>query len=111
MWVWLSSCIGRTVSYCCADFLQILEDPAECRRQLLTTSFSPQITFTMSTTTMKALNYLGPYQVRVEDVEKPRMEHPDDIIVKVTTVNDVNPDNVIQKKTKLTQYQGCNLRL
>ncbi|CAG8909082.1 unnamed protein product [Penicillium egyptiacum] len=39
----------------------------------------------MATTTMKALNYLGPYKVRVEDVEKPRMEHPDDIIVKVTT--------------------------
>ncbi|KAJ5492111.1 Alcohol dehydrogenase superfamily zinc-type [Penicillium expansum] len=39
----------------------------------------------MATTTMKALNYIGPYQVRVEDVEKPRMEHPDDIIVKVTT--------------------------
>ncbi|KAJ5049308.1 putative zinc-type alcohol dehydrogenase-like protein [Penicillium chrysogenum] len=39
----------------------------------------------MATTTMKALNYLGPYQVRVEDVEKPKMEHPDDIIVKVTT--------------------------
>lgn len=26
--------------------------------------------------------------VRVEDVEKPRLEHPDDIIVKVTTVSD-----------------------
>jgi threonine dehydrogenase-like Zn-dependent dehydrogenase len=25
--------------------------------------------------------------VRVEDVEKPKMEHPDDIIVKVTTVS------------------------
>lgn len=43
----------------------------------------------MATTTMKALNYLGPYKVRVEDVEKPKMEHPDDIIVKVTTVSDV----------------------
>ncbi|KAJ6184724.1 hypothetical protein N7519_006025 [Penicillium mononematosum] len=42
----------------------------------------------MATTTMKALNYLGPYQVRVEDVEKPKMEHPDDIIVKVTTETD-----------------------
>lgn len=41
----------------------------------------------MATATMKALNYLGPYQVRVEDVEKPRMEHPDDVIVKVTTVS------------------------
>lgn len=38
--------------------------------------------------TMKALNYVGPYKVRVEDTEKPRLEHPDDIIVKVTTVSD-----------------------
>ncbi|OKO93845.1 hypothetical protein PENSUB_12124 [Penicillium subrubescens] len=38
-----------------------------------------------SATTMQALNYLGPYQVRVEQVEKPKLEHPDDIIVKVTT--------------------------
>lgn len=36
---------------------------------------------------MQALNYLGPYQVRVEEVEKPKLEHPDDIIVKVTTVS------------------------
>ncbi|KAM0518108.1 hypothetical protein ACHAPE_004515 [Trichoderma viride] len=35
--------------------------------------------------TMKALNYVGPYTVRVEDIERPRLEHPDDIIVKVTT--------------------------
>lgn len=36
---------------------------------------------------MKALNYLGPYKVRVEEVEKPKLEHPDDVIVKVTTVS------------------------
>ncbi|KAJ5721230.1 uncharacterized protein N7483_009164 [Penicillium malachiteum] len=36
-------------------------------------------------TTMKALNYLGPYKVRMEDVDMPKLEHPDDIIVKVTT--------------------------
>jgi threonine dehydrogenase-like Zn-dependent dehydrogenase len=36
--------------------------------------------------TMQALNYLGPFKVKVEEVEKPRLEHPDDIIVKVTTV-------------------------
>lgn len=41
----------------------------------------------MASATMKALNYHGPYKVRVEDVEKPRLEHPDDIIVKVTTVS------------------------
>jgi threonine dehydrogenase-like Zn-dependent dehydrogenase len=36
---------------------------------------------------MKALNYLGPYKVQIEDVEMPKIEHPDDIIVKVTTVS------------------------
>lgn len=36
--------------------------------------------------TMQALNYIGPFKVKVEEVEKPRLEHPDDIIVKVTTV-------------------------
>ncbi|KAK2616857.1 hypothetical protein QQS21_000235 [Conoideocrella luteorostrata] len=34
---------------------------------------------------MKAVNYVGPHKVKVEDVEKPKLEHPDDIIVKVTT--------------------------
>ncbi|KAF2962690.1 hypothetical protein GQX73_g10879 [Xylaria multiplex] len=34
---------------------------------------------------MKAVNYISPFKVQVEEVEKPRLEHPDDIIVKVTT--------------------------
>jgi threonine dehydrogenase-like Zn-dependent dehydrogenase len=34
---------------------------------------------------MKALNYIGPFKVKMEDVEMPKLEHPDDIIVKVTT--------------------------
>lgn len=40
----------------------------------------------MSLQSMKALNYAGPYTVRVEDIDVPKLEHPDDIIVKVTTV-------------------------
>lgn len=41
----------------------------------------------MSTTTetMKAVNYQGPFSVKVEDVPRPKLEHPDDVIVKVTT--------------------------
>lgn len=35
--------------------------------------------------TMKAVNYQGAFKVKVEDVPKPKLEHPDDIIVKVTT--------------------------
>lgn len=41
----------------------------------------------MSSSTMKALNYKGPFQVKVEEVDKPQLEHPDDIIVRVTTVS------------------------
>lgn len=37
---------------------------------------------------MKAVNYQGPFKVQVEDVERPTLEHPDDIIVKVTTVSE-----------------------
>ncbi|KAK7423546.1 hypothetical protein QQX98_001004 [Neonectria punicea] len=37
------------------------------------------------THTMKAVNYHGPYQVKVQEIEKPKLEHPDDVIVKVTT--------------------------
>lgn len=34
---------------------------------------------------MKAVNYQGAFKVKVEDVPKPKIEHPDDVIVKVTT--------------------------
>jgi Alcohol dehydrogenase GroES-associated len=34
---------------------------------------------------MKAVNYQGAFKVKVEDVPMPAIEHPDDIIVKVTT--------------------------
>lgn len=44
----------------------------------------------MTSDTMKAVNYVGPHQVKVEEVEKPRLEHPDDIIVRVTTVGNSN---------------------
>lgn len=40
----------------------------------------------MASQSMRAVNYVGPHQVRVEDVDMPRIEHPDDIIVKITTV-------------------------
>lgn len=39
----------------------------------------------MATTKMKAVNYQGPFSVKVEDVPRPKIEHPDDVIVKVTT--------------------------
>ncbi|KAI9900999.1 hypothetical protein N3K66_005261 [Trichothecium roseum] len=39
----------------------------------------------MAPQSMKALNYAGPYKVRIEDIEAPKLEHPDDVIVRVTT--------------------------
>ena len=38
-----------------------------------------------STQTMKAVNYQGAFKVKVEDVPMPKLEHPDDVVVKVTT--------------------------
>ncbi|RVX70729.1 hypothetical protein B0A52_05379 [Exophiala mesophila] len=39
----------------------------------------------VSTGTMRAVNYQGAFKVKVEDVPMPVIEHPDDVIVKVTT--------------------------
>lgn len=41
----------------------------------------------MATQTMKAVNYQGPFKVKVEEIELPKLQHPDDVIVKVTTVS------------------------
>lgn len=34
---------------------------------------------------MKAVHYEGPFRVSVKEVRVPKIEHPDDVIVKVTT--------------------------
>ena len=34
---------------------------------------------------MKAVNYDGPFKVSVTDVPRPKLEHPDDVVIKVTT--------------------------
>jgi hypothetical protein len=34
---------------------------------------------------MKAVHYEGPFKVSVKEVELPRIQHPDDAIIKVTT--------------------------
>jgi len=39
----------------------------------------------MATKTMKALHYEGPFKVAVKVIELPKIEHPDDVIIKVTT--------------------------
>lgn len=48
----------------------------------------------MSSTTatmMKAVHYEKPFQVVVKEVPQPRIEHPDDAIVKVTTAGTLLP--------------------
>lgn len=37
---------------------------------------------------MRAVNYQGAFKVKVEDVPMPAIEHPDDVIVKVTTAGE-----------------------
>lgn len=38
-----------------------------------------------STSTMKAVHYEKPFQVSVREIPVPEIEHPDDVIIKVTT--------------------------
>ena len=38
-----------------------------------------------TTTTMKALHYDGPFKTSIKEIPRPKLEHPDDVIVKVTT--------------------------
>lgn len=34
---------------------------------------------------MKAVHYEGPFKVSVKEIPKPKLQHPDDAIIKVTT--------------------------
>ncbi|CAN9442720.1 unnamed protein product [Alternaria alternata] len=52
----------------------------------------------MSGEKMKAVHYEGPFKVSVKDVELPKIQHPDDVIVKVTTAAICGSD--------LHMYQG-----
>lgn len=53
----------------------------------------------MSTETkMKALHYNGAYKVAVQEIDMPKIEHPDDVIIKVTTAAICGSD--------LHMYQG-----
>jgi len=47
---------------------------------------------------MKAVHYEGPFKVSVKEVQKPKIEHPDDAIIKVTTAAICGSD--------LHMYQG-----
>lgn len=34
---------------------------------------------------MKAVHYEGPFKISVKEIEMPKIQHPDDVIIKVTT--------------------------
>lgn len=36
-------------------------------------------------TSMKAVHYEGPFKVSVKEIAMPKIEHPDDAIIKITT--------------------------
>jgi hypothetical protein len=38
---------------------------------------------------MKAVHYEGPFKVAVKEVELPKIQHPDDVIIKVTTAGTI----------------------
>lgn len=65
--------------------------------------------------TMKAVNYSGPFKVTVQDVEKPGIEHPDDVIVKVTTSGERNeemqPAEPCHSYSKVLIFLYSNLRV
>lgn len=52
----------------------------------------------ISSNKMKAVHYEGPFKVSVKEVGIPKIEHPDDVIVKVTTAAICGSD--------LHMYQG-----
>jgi hypothetical protein len=52
----------------------------------------------MSDEKMKAVHYEGPFKVSVKEIELPKIQHPDDVIVKVTTAAICGSD--------LHMYQG-----
>ena len=50
-----------------------------------TTTTAPATTASKMGEKMKALFYDGPFKVSVKETDLPKMQHPDDVIIKVTT--------------------------
>lgn len=42
---------------------------------------------------IKAVKYKGAFKVAVEEVDMPKLEHADDVLVKVTTACTTNPNS------------------
>jgi len=54
--------------------------------------------------TMKAVNYQGAFKVKVEDVPMPKIEHPDDVVVKVTTAGELAKPLLYQRNPWMREY-------
>ena len=54
----------------------------------------------MASDKMKAVHYEGPFKVSVKEVVKPKLEHPDDAIIKVTTAGKLSITQDERKDTK-----------
>ncbi|KAL6721546.1 hypothetical protein ACLMJK_000650 [Lecanora helva] len=55
---------------------------------------------------MKAVHYEKPFEVSVREVPLPKVEHPDDAIIKVTTAGMVDDGDKTGLTYKLARYQG-----
>lgn len=44
---------------------------------------------------MKAVHYEGPFKVSVKEVPLPQIQHPDDVIIKVTTAGRLNNASIM----------------
>jgi len=55
-------------------------------RQFTTDNLKQKTYFpTMGDSKMKAVHYEGPFKVSVKEIDLPKIQHPDDVIIKVTT--------------------------
>ncbi len=62
-----------------------------------------------STKTMKAVHYENPYKVSVKEVPLPKLEHPDDAIIKVTTAGTIS--SYLPRILKPDKPPSSNLRV
>lgn len=58
---------------------------------------------------MKAVHYEGPFKVSVKEIPKPKLQHPDDAIIKVTTSGRLLLKDVW--KSVITDFHFSNLRI
>ena len=63
-----------------------------------------------TTITMKAVHYEKPFEVSVKEVSLPKIEHPDDAIIKVTTAGTTGASLSSQRVKSLTNW-ASHLRL